>query len=58
MARHPADHRAAPQGARLRHFLRLARQGDGAWQALARRPAPQGTRRLAEFLRIARGRLA
>jgi hypothetical protein len=58
MARHPTDHRTPPQGGRIRHFLRLARDGGAAWQALWRRPVPvpATNRRTVEFLRIDRGR--
>lgn len=58
MARHPTDHRAPSQGARLRHFLRLAREGSLVWQTLWRRPVPVPVtnRRAVEFLRIEKGR--
>lgn len=58
MARHLADHRAAPAGGRLKHFTRLARQGSAIWQTLWRRPVavPETNRRVVEFVRIARGR--
>lgn len=59
MSRHLADKPRIDRGTRLREFLRIARQGgDPLWQKLATRPVPrpQGNRRMAEFLRIARGR--
>lgn len=59
MARHLADHRSASQGGRLKHFLRIAREGsERLWQTLARQPHTRGdsNRRVVEFARIARGR--
>lgn len=58
MARHPTDHRTPPQGGRMRHFLRLARQGADVWQTLWRRPVPvpATNRRVVEFVRIGKGR--
>lgn len=58
MARHLTDHRALPQGGRIRHFLRLARQGAGFWPTLWRRPVPvpATNRRMVEFVRIGKGR--
>lgn len=61
MTRHAADKRAPSDGGRTRAFLLIARgPGDRLWQALWRspRPAAAGTRRVAEFLRIDRGRTA
>ncbi|MDP3961249.1 MAG: hypothetical protein Q8Q26_14525 [Pseudorhodobacter sp.] len=46
----------------MKHFWAIARSGGaaavwrGAWQRAATRP--EGNRRMVEFLRIARGRLA
>jgi hypothetical protein len=59
MTRHLADHRSPSDGGRVRHFLRLAREGGGIWKRLARAPRRHdGSRRVLEFLRIARGRSA
>jgi len=61
MTRHLADHRAPSAGGRTQRFVQIERREAAAGPhpavraALARRPAA-GTRRLAEFLRIARGR--
>jgi hypothetical protein len=55
MTRHIADHRSPSQGGRVRHFLRIARAGRGGWH---RAETPAGNRRLVEFCRIARGRMA
>jgi hypothetical protein len=55
MSRHLADHRVASSGGRMKHFLRLARTPRETWH----RPRPgAGKARLAQFLRIARGRSA
>lgn len=62
MGRHIADHHTSSQGGRMKHFLAIARSTAaatvwrGAWQRAATRP--EGNRRMVEFLRIARGRLA
>ena len=55
MSRHLADHRARTTGARLKHFLRLARSPRETWQ---RPRGKAGSARLVQFLRIARGRTA
>lgn len=55
MTRHLADHRSPSQGGRLRHFLRIAREGRGPWH---RPETPASNRRVIEFCRIARGRTA
>jgi hypothetical protein len=59
MARHLADHRASSQGGRVKHFLRIAREGgERLWHGLARQPQTRGdsNRRVVEYARIARGR--
>jgi hypothetical protein len=59
MTRHLADKRAPGGTGRLRHFLRIAREGgEGLWRGLwkAPRTAPATGRRVAEFARIERGR--
>lgn len=59
MSRHLADHRKASDGGRLKHFLRIARDGsDGLWRNVWQRPLTReaGNRRVLEFLRIDRGR--
>lgn len=58
MSKHLADQRKASTGARLREFLRIARQQGQGLQALWRRPVPvpAANRRAVEFARIARGR--
>ena len=61
MTRHLADHRAPPEGGRVKHFLRIARaEASELWLLLAKRPRllGQGNRRLVEYARIARGREA
>lgn len=60
MGRHPIDHQAPPEGARLLHFLRIARRerGEGghpAVQALTRRARGGSARKARAFARIARG---
>ena len=55
MSRHLADHRARTTGARLKHFLRLARSPRETWQ---RPRGKTGATRLIHFLRIERGRTA
>jgi hypothetical protein len=53
MSRHLADHRARTTGARVKHFLRLARTPRETWM---RPRGAAGPSRLIQFLRIARGR--
>lgn len=53
MSRHLADHRSQTTGARLKHFLRLARKPRETW---ARPRGKAGSSRLIQFLRIERGR--
>jgi hypothetical protein len=55
MSRHLADHRVASSGGRMKHFLRLARTPRETWH---RSRSGAGKARLAQFLRIARGRSA
>ncbi len=55
MSRHLADHQTPTTGGRLKHFLRLAKAPRDTWHR-ARDGA--GQVRLAQFLRIARGRRA
>ena len=55
MTKHIADRRTPSQGGRVKHFLRIARVGRGFWH---RSETVGDNRRLVEFLRIARGRLA
>ncbi|MDR0809620.1 MAG: hypothetical protein LBE86_10940 [Gemmobacter sp.] len=60
MSRHLADKRASSNGGRMKQFLRIGHEGGGRiWDMLRQRPAaaPAANRRVAEFLRIARGRL-
>ncbi|PKP75843.1 MAG: hypothetical protein CVT84_01170 [Alphaproteobacteria bacterium HGW-Alphaproteobacteria-6] len=63
MSRHLADHRAEPEGGRMKHYFAIDRltAGEGSHPAarmLHKRPgARPGTLRLRQFLRIARGRL-
>jgi len=56
--KHLADHRNTSSGARLREFLRLARdRSESAWAKAWQRPmARLSNRRLVEFARIERGR--
>jgi hypothetical protein len=56
MGRHLADHRSPSKGARLRHFLRIARADRAGWHRAETLAATN--RRLVEFMRIARGRTA
>lgn len=60
MSRHLADKRAATDGGRVKHFLRISRmmQGEGVWRALWKAPRlkPAEDRRVVEYLRIERGR--
>lgn len=55
MSKHLADHRKASTGVRIKHFLRLARTPRETWH---RSRSGAGTVRVAQFLRIARGRTA
>ncbi|MBP9185202.1 MAG: hypothetical protein KBF78_18885 [Fuscovulum sp.] len=55
MSKHLADHRKASTGARVKHFMRLARAARETWH---RPHAGPGKARLVQFLRIARGRTA
>lgn len=55
MSKHLADHRRVSTGGRMKHFLRLARSPRETWH---RPHAAIGKGRLAQFLRIARGRTA
>lgn len=55
MTKHLADHRKATTGARVKHFLRLARTPRETWH---RPRAGAGGGRLTQFLRISRGRTA
>ena len=60
MSKHLADHRSASTGARLAHFLRIARQeGEAIWHGLRQRPFARGTsnRRAVEYVRIEKNRL-
>lgn len=53
MSKHLADHRKAPSGEKVKHFLRLSRAARETWH----RPGPAASNsRLVHFLRIARGR--
>lgn len=59
MTKHLADHRATSTGARVKHFLRLARnRSEAAWARVWQRPFERATenRRLVEYVRIERGR--
>jgi hypothetical protein len=56
MTKHLADHRKASTGARVRHFLRLARATRETWHRP--RGASSGQARLRQYLRIERGRTA
>ena len=53
MSRHLADHRTRTSGARVKHFLRLARTPRETWH---RPHSASGVTRLKQFLRIERGR--
>jgi hypothetical protein len=55
MSKHLADHRKPTTGARVKHFLRLARTARETWH---RPRGAAGTARLVQFLRIERGREA
>ncbi len=57
--KHLADHPSTRTGARLVHFLRLARdRSASAWAKALQNPRHHSSpsRRVAEYLRIARGR--
>ena len=60
--KHLADHRSSSTGAKLKHFLRLARnRGEAVWERVRQggRGAANGAtgnRRLVEFARIERNR--
>ncbi len=53
MSRHLADHRVPSKGGRVKHFLRLAKAPRETWHQSR---AGAGKARLAQFLRITRGR--
>ncbi|MGA0539743.1 hypothetical protein [Neotabrizicola sp. VNH66] len=53
MSRHLADKRQTTSGGRVKAFLRIAREGRETWH---RPRKAAGASRLAQFLRIARGR--
>lgn len=55
MSRHLADHRSQSTGARVKHFLRLARTPRETW---TRPRGKAGSGRLVHFLRIERGQTA
>ncbi|WP_151718342.1 hypothetical protein [Gemmobacter serpentinus] len=58
MGKHLADKRKPSTGARVKQFMRLARESGRIWQGLWRQPAAvpvDDQRRTQEFLRIARG---
>jgi hypothetical protein len=57
--KHLADHRSSSTGARLSHFLRLARnRSETTWARVWQKPRhlDAGGRRVVEYLRIERGR--
>lgn len=59
MTKHLADHRAAPDGGRVKAFLAIARgRGEDAWRALWQRPLEraENNQRLVQYLRIEKGR--
>ncbi|MFN3824990.1 MAG: hypothetical protein ACK4RN_13500 [Pseudorhodobacter sp.] len=64
MTRHLADRQRSGDGGRVKHFLRLSRDGsESLWAEAYRKPkndaasdGEQKDRRVAEFLRIDRGR--
>ena len=61
MSKHLADHARPTNGGRVKHFLRIARQGsESAWKGLwQHRTAPDDSnRRVVEYVRIERGRQA
>jgi hypothetical protein len=55
MSKHLADKREATTGGRVKHFMRIARVARETWH---RPRGAVGGSRLAQFLRIARGRQA
>lgn len=57
--KHLADHRRTSTGARMTHFLRLARMNTAhVWARVWQKPVaqPKANRRAVEFARIERGR--
>ncbi|MBH1973533.1 MAG: hypothetical protein I8H94_00470 [Rhodobacteraceae bacterium] len=57
MTKHLADHRTPSQGARVQHFLRIARdRSETIWRDVFRRAAPDNgsSRRVVEYARIER----
>lgn len=63
MSRHPVDHRAAPEGGRVEHYVEIERtSGDEgshpASKEIAKRPVerPEKSRRTKEYVRIEKGR--
>ena len=57
MTKHLADHRTPAQGARVQHFLRIARdRSETIWRAVFRRAVPDNGsgRRVIEYARIER----
>ncbi|QYK41894.1 MAG: hypothetical protein KF887_01755 [Paracoccaceae bacterium] len=59
MSRHLADKRAPSDGGRVKHFLRIAREGgEQVWRGLWQKPRlkPAEGRRVVEYARIERGR--
>ena len=59
MMKHPTDHRSSSTGAKLKHFLRLARnRGEAAWEQVRQRgfTRVEGNRRVLEYIRIERGK--
>lgn len=65
MTRHLADRQRSDDGGRVKHFLRLSRDGgESLWDAAYRQPKDRAKdsqnkdRRMVEFLRIDRGRTA
>lgn len=59
MTKHLADHRRASQGGRVKHFLRIAKDGSSSvWHRLFQKPhgRSDNNRRALEFIRIEHGR--
>lgn len=57
MTKHLADHRTPSQGARVQHFLRIARdRSESIWRDVFRRSVPVSGngRRVVEYARIER----
>jgi ribosomal protein L18E len=57
--KHLADHDHKPSAARVKNYLRIARDhSENLWRGLWQRPLArsEGNRRVVEFVRIARGR--